>query len=369
MNTKNSTYFLCLSIFALLFGFKSSNDWNGVLLITEKDNKFYAFVDQVSSTDELSIVTYIDNKRSSTPINSKGEVALVDMTKNSKGYVAVKRGNHIVSSVLIGQIKYSDPEYFDERVKNAGGDDSYMAAAATQSTTNSPEEEMAKDEQTITPPVEVEEKDSIEVVTVDAATDSTTTKEEIEATSNTFEMSVYEEFLVYNHYKHSMKNVDEIKSRDDLSEEIKEEAKYLDGEFEILNDYYSWLHLKDKEKGDEWAFDGEYLFKIIPKYFVLKDTEKYELKVFRDEHDIRVKPHNKKWVGIYYKDFLLSEFKSEDGYTFKKTDNNNFTVNIMKHEYKVNCSKDHVTIRKDGEIIEHFNTESLKEEPVPVFDN
>ncbi|MBB3698426.1 hypothetical protein KMW28_16310 [Flammeovirga yaeyamensis] len=369
MNSKKSTFFLGLFLL-VLFGFAPTSDWDGVLLITKKDNKFYAFVDQVSSTEELQIISYLDDKRTSTPINSKGDVAELPMTENSKGYVAVKKGNQIVSSVLINQIRYSDNDYFEERVAKAGG--SLAAATVASSTQTKEEEPVVKDNQPITPPAEVEEKDSVEVVTVVKETEE---EEEIEidipeeeAASSTFEMSVYEEFLVYNHYKHSMKNVDEIKSRDDLTPEIIEEAKYLEGEFEVLNDYYSWLHLKDKEKGDEWAFDGEYLFKIIPKYFVLKDTEKYELKVFRDEHDVRVKPHNKKWVGIYFRDHLLSEFKSEDGYTFKKVDNNNFNINIMKHEYKVNCSPDHVTIRKDGKVIEHFNTESLKEEPVPVFD-
>ncbi|NLR90053.1 hypothetical protein [Flammeovirga agarivorans] len=363
MNYKKYINLLTGLILLSSFAFHSSSkEWDGVILIKEQDNKYYAFVDNITNTDNLELVSFINNNRTAFDINKRSDVIELPYQPGDKGYIAVKQDNVILSSVTLRHIQYTNPVIFDRRVARA------------KEAEPKEEEVVVVDQQPITPPEPEEEPDVIEVVPVDergVKIEETTTvveeDEEGEAESNTFKMTVYEEFLVYNHYKHSMSNVEDIKSRDDLTSEIIKEAQLLEEEYTIKNDYYSWLHLNDIKKGHDWAFDGEYLFKIDPKYFQSHDTKKYALKNFRDEHDIKVKPHNKKWVGIYYKDVLLSEFKSDKGYTFKALDDNNFTIQIEKHEYKVNCTKDHITIRKDGSIINNFNTESLKAEPVPVF--
>ncbi|MBB6459409.1 hypothetical protein [Flammeovirga kamogawensis] len=334
-----------------------SRDWNGILLITKQGDEYLAFIDKLESTEDITIVSYINNNRNEYAINSLSDVIHLKFNKSDDGYIAVKKGKQIVSSVRLNHIQDMNTKQFNSRVQKAKD-----SAPVKQQEVVFVEPEPKKDQIKVVTVVEEE-------ITVTEVPDEKIEEEKVKEEKATAlaGISTYETFLVYNHYKHSVKNVEDIKSRDDLSKEIVKEATLLEESYEIENDYYSWLHLKDKKKGDHFAFDGEYLFEIDPKYFELKHSDKHLLKVYRDEHDIRVKPHNKKWMGIYYQDILVSEFKSANGYEFSKLDEDNFMINIEKHVYKVNCSRTYITIRKDGKIIEQFNTNSFKKEPAPVF--
>ncbi|AZQ61076.1 hypothetical protein EI427_02235 [Flammeovirga pectinis] len=334
-----------------------SGDWNGILLITKQGDEYLAFLDKLESTEDVTIVTYINNNRTEYAINSISDVTRLKFKKSDDGYIAVKQGKQIVSSVRLNQIQDMNTKQFNSRVQKAKD-----ATPVEQQQVVFVEPEPKKDQIEVV--TIVEEEITVTEVPDEKIEEETVEEESVAAVAG---ISTYEIFLVNNHYKHSVKNVEDIKSRDDLSKEIVKEAILLEEQYEIVNDYYSWLHLKDKEKGDHYAFDGEYLFEIDEKYFELKHSDKYLLKVYRDEHDIRVKPHNKKWMGIYYQDILVSEFKSTKGFEFSKLDEDNFMIKIEKHVYKVNCSRTYITIRKDGKIIEQFNTNSFKKEPAPVF--
>ncbi|NME69219.1 hypothetical protein [Flammeovirga aprica] len=364
---------LTLGIF-IISAFNNNRTWNGVLLIAEKNGEYHAFVDKVNDLNQLSLLTRINDVEKEYPITRENNVVSFKTNPNDYGYVAVKKDQQVVSSVRLRHIQTMDYRYFRNRVSDANA---RMGRLEKSTSSEYPEvtkketDSVAYDPQSIIfisdqqqefevidvegkkKIVEKEEEDEIEIELED-------TIEEVVVASDLSEM---EQFLLGNHYIHKVDNHENIRLKKDLPPSIAKEAKSIEKDYDIVNNYYSWLHLKEKKSGDNIAFDGEYMIDIYSEYFQMMNSDKLKLKTYHVHHDILLKPHNKKWMGIYYQNILLTEFKTKSGYRIEEVDENDFLVIMEHHKYNVNSENKQITITKDKKVVKQFHTDSFKERP------
>lgn len=357
-----------LTLGIILFSsFSIKNQWDGVLLISKVGAEYHVFLDRIPDVQDLSIISKINENKKVYDISKKHDIIKIEREENEKGYIAVAKNQQIVSSVKLAKIQFTNNKYLMKRA-------AYVAAKESTITNNSP----IQNEKNVSSDLKSRGEYKETVVTEVNNNEEIIVKEDTSPENNIVEetkvtivsdLSEYENFLLMHHFIHKVENHENIKMKEDLPLAIAKEADTLDADFEIINNYYSWLHLKDKKSENNFAFDGEYLIEIDHMYFKIQDSNKLLLKSYYVDHDISVKPHNKKWLGIYYKNVLLSEFKTKNGYRIEEQDKDNFIIRIDKHKYNVNCDKEIITITKDGTVIKRININSFKNEPTPYLTN
>ncbi|KXX70104.1 hypothetical protein [Flammeovirga sp. SJP92] len=363
---------LTIGIF-IISAFDKNNSWNGVLLITEKNGEYHAFVDKIDDVNHLSLLTKINDIEKEYPITRKNKVVTFKSNPNDYGYIAVQKNREIVSSVRLRHIQFIDYRHFNNRVYNATARMGKLENESPTRTTIVEKEtdSVAYDPQSIIyvddqqqefEVIDVEGKKRIvekEDEVVEEKEDVAVVVEELVAS----DLSEMEHFLLGNHYIHKVDNHEKIRLKKDLPPSIAKEAKSLEKDYTIENNYYSWLHLKEKKSGDDIAFDGEYMIDIDDEYFQMLNSDKLALKTYHVHHDILLKPHNKKWMGIYYQNILLTEFKTKSGYKVEEVDENDFLVIMEHHKYNVNSQNEYITITKDKKVVKKFHIDSFKERP------
>lgn len=357
----------------------SPKQWNGVLLISEKDGEYHAFIDNLDDVNHVSLLTFINEKTAEYPITRKNSVTSFKRSLNDQGYIAVIKDKEVVSSVRLDKIQFMNYQYFQNRVNSVS---SSMDTLAHGEPTTYASEEAAKEDVIYDPQsIIVVDKDQkeYEIIEIDGKKIIVERKKEevevvetevvvVEKVEVKSDLSEMEQFLLGNHYIHKVDNHEDIRLKKDLPESIAKEAESVEKDYTIFNNYYSWLHLKEKKSGKDVAFDGEYMVEIDKEYFQMLNSDKLKLKSYHVDHDILLKPHNKKWMGIYYKNTLLTEFKTKTGYRIEEVDHDDFLVIMEHHKYNVNAKDNYITITKDNTVIKKFNTDTFDKEPV-LFEN
>ncbi|MBD0403784.1 hypothetical protein [Flammeovirga sp. EKP202] len=351
----------------LLSAFANNNTWNGVLLISEKDGEYHAFVDNINDANHLSLLTMINDVEKEYPITRRNKVVTFKSNPSDYGYVAVRKNKEVVSSVRLRHIQFIDYRYFNNRVENVTAK---MGTLEKGSPTEYPAVEKKVDSIAYSPQDIVvigDEKQEFEVIDVEGKKKIVEKEEEEEIVATVEEvpsdLSEMEQFLLGNHYIHKVEDHEEIRLKANLPSSIAKEAKSIEDGYTIENNYYSWLHLKDKKSGKDIAFDGEYMIDIDKEYFQMLNSDKLKLKTYHVHHDILLKPHNKKWMGIYYQNILLTEFKTKTGYKVEEVDENDFLVIMEHHKYNVNSQNKYITITKDKKVVKKFHVDTFKESP------
>lgn len=390
MKLNRKGYIILLSLFLISPYSSFANNvpnsfWDGVLLANKTDNEIIAFIDQTTDIDNLIIIANIDGKKISHSVEKYGRLMKITLHQNTtpNGFILVKKLGFVVASVRLSEVLPTKIYYLKARVSIMNSLDkksgkffikrNYATINKNESskkTSNSPSDILSIDNlnQGFTL------KKDRDPNAINAKIDTTTyiyssstfileeeekplaqkdlvvrgVKNSIEKQSNymLFEKYIHESTFPFYKFKSNTQKV---------GVKVKKDAKQFDGDYKVINDFNSWLHLEHRTSKENFAFDGESLFKIEENYFRVRYLDKEKVQKFLRDFYIYLKPYNKKLLGIYYQEHEILAIKSNEDYLVKVSNNNSLIIITGRKTYYVYIEGEFLIVKNKDKLLHKIN--------------
>ncbi|NLR90054.1 hypothetical protein [Flammeovirga agarivorans] len=358
--------------------------WDGILLANKTDNQITAFIDKTEQIDDLIILANINGKTIKHSVRDYGRTLTVTITedKEASGFIMVKKLGFIVSSVKLHDIMSANKYYLSARVtimnsmdKKSGhiftsrkystipykqiarrseAEDIMLASKANQGFSLKEDRE----------PVgkKLKRSNAVYASSTTEILDEDETKlyatrgaKKMKKQSNISKFEMIIQSSLYPSYKNNKQP-----TREGVS--LKKDAKMFDGEYYVVKDHNSWLHLEHKRKKLEYAFDGEYLFEIKENYFRIKYKDEASVTDFLKHEKIFIKPHSKKLLGIYFEDHEIIAFKSNSSYSIQMRNDNMLKIKTGEHIYTLYSDNKYLIVKENEKLLHKINKKTIKTE-------
>lgn len=366
--------------------------WDGVLLANKTDNEITAFIDKSEKIDDLLIIANINGKKISHEVKKYGRLMKITLTQgqlNPTGFIMVKKLGFVVASVRLSEALPTKPYYLKARrdiMKSKDKRNGYIFLSRSYATLNqksktqkyskgagdilatenlnqgfSLKEERDPNEKIRRDTTNYVYKESTFIITDD---DEPLAQKELQARGKKNKKERISNQLVFEKYIHSSRfplYEPQTKERK-ISIEVKKDAEKFDGDYRIIEDYHSWLHLEQINSKNRFAFDGASIFKIDQKYFNIRYIDQKKVESFLSKFHLFIKPYSKKLLGIYYQEHEISALKSESDYLVSVINNNTLMIETGGESYILFSDNDYLIIKNKEKRIHKINKNVFHQE-------
>ncbi|PWJ42032.1 hypothetical protein [Sediminitomix flava] len=330
--------------------------WDGTLLVNKDDGKYTIFVDRTLDLELMEIVAKVNGELYNHDVEKSGRIFVIEDDGNM-GWIQVKQEDQSVSSVSLASFMNSPLDYIYGRLaamdmKEEDGmyaKTSSKSAEATQleKQLNYPSDNLSVSEKVSTSSsaammessnmmkeslenagvhpssgssleiqegqysdnINLEKNDSnlLDTPTIDSEIDQPEFKK-MRAFSTDIQTG-YNQFMTdYDPLNYNLKKGDEV------PEDVKLTAAFMDENYTIVEDYGEWLIVESKKNNKKYAFNGYHIFKFDKEAFDITYNHEEEIENFMVENSISFRPIDRRNLGVFVANQQVAKLKHKTPY-------------------------------------------------------
>lgn len=343
---------ITLLLIALLMAFDSPS-WDGTLLVSSQTGGYTIFLDRCA-LEGTEVWVKVNGEVKKFKLNETGRAIEISETDET-GWILVRSNDKNVASVKLSSFAYCDVAYMDRRrtvMRKVDDGGSYEYAKVenneedesvtySRTTDNSPsfndnkefdereteQEEIADNSKSIKETIEEAEDEKVEKEeqVEDVLAKKEETSEEIpndvllaKTQSKTDESSEKTSLFEATETNASLTDfLGQFAEDHDDTKHAQELAEDIEKDYDVEENFGSWVLIKKRKSGQLNAFTGDAIFSFDFEHFKMEAENKRILADFFVEHGLMLVPESSGLLGIFVKDQYLGAIRKKKKYSFR----------------------------------------------------